>query len=65
MKFFNIRINIDLTWSKIMALVLALEAGYIDLNTVKTGTIFMFTVPFVITLILGKQAFDKNKQNDK
>jgi len=55
---FNININIELTWSKIMALVLLLEAGFIDLKTIHTGTIFMFAVPFVVLLITGKQGID-------
>ena len=55
---FNININIELTWSKIMALVLLIEAVHVDLNTVKTGTIFMYSIPFIVVLITGKQGID-------
>ena len=52
------KFNILLTWSKIMALVLLVSSVYVDLNTIKTGTIFMFAVPFVVFLITGKQVTD-------
>jgi len=52
---------IELTWSKIMALLVILLATYIDITSKSTGLVFMFSIPFVVFLITGKQYLDKNK----
>lgn len=48
------KFNIDLTWSKIIALLVLGLAGYLDIINGGT-TAFMYAMPFIITLILGKQ----------
>ena len=53
--------NVTLTWSKLMALILAAQAFTLDILYDKQGTVFMFTIPFVVFLITGKQAIDRNK----
>lgn len=55
------KFKIVLTWSKIMALILSLLAFYIDIKNNLGGTVFMFSMPFVVFLITGKQFIDKNK----
>jgi len=56
----NVKLLITLTWSKIMAFFLVGCALTLDLKN-GGATAFMFTVPFVSALILGKQYFDKGK----
>jgi hypothetical protein len=57
----SIKLLITLTWSKIMAFVLIGCAITLDLKN-GGATAFMFTVPFVSALILGKQYLDKNSE---
>lgn len=55
------KFNILLTWSKITA-VLILGCGvYLD---IQNGSInaFMFSLPFVMVMITGKQIIDKSKK---
>jgi len=59
--FFNFKV--DLTWSKIMALLLAADATYLDVTLDKGGAIFMFSLPFIVALITGKQITDRIKEN--
>jgi hypothetical protein len=59
MREFNITIN--LTFSKIMAAGIFIGAICLDFANDKSGTVFMFSLPFVVFLITGKQYFDKNK----
>jgi len=57
------KLFLTLTWSKIMAFVLL--GCSLGLDLINGGaTAFMFTVPFVSALILGKQYFDRNKTED-
>ena len=58
----KVKLLVNLTWSKIMAFILVGCAVALDLKN-GGATAFMFTVPFVSALILGKQYFDKNKEN--
>lgn len=61
-----LRFEITLTWSKIVALILAAFAFVLDLKYQNvTGTVFMFTVPFIVFLITGKQLIDKKNNNAK
>ena len=53
--------RITLTWSKVMALVIAIFALFIDLKNGTNGTVFMFSVPFIVVLVTGKQYLDRNK----
>ena len=55
------KFEIILTWSKIVALIMLLLAASIDLKNGLSGTVFMFSLPFVVFLITGKQYIDKNK----
>lgn len=55
------KFKIVLTWSKITAWLIIILAFYIDVKNNLGGTVFMFSMPFVVFLITGKQFFDKNK----
>ena len=52
------KFKIELTWSKIIALVLIVLAFIIDLEADNSGITFMFCIPFVVFLITGKQFID-------
>jgi hypothetical protein len=56
------RFNIELTWSKAVALVVLALAFVIDLMNGLPGTVFMFSLPFAVFLITGKQFFDHRKE---
>lgn len=51
---------ITVTWSKVMAFFMLICGVALDW---KNGgcTAFMFAIPFVSALILGKQYFDRNR----
>jgi len=53
---------IELTWSKIVALIIICLATVIDLHFDKGGQVFMFSLPFVVFLITGKQGIDALKK---
>ena len=55
------KLNIILSWSKLVALIMLLCAVHIDTKNGLGGTVFMFSLPFVVFLITGKQLIDKNK----
>jgi len=55
------RLLITLTWSKIMAFLILGCAVFLDVRNGGTSA-FMFALPFVSTLIVGKQYFDSKKQ---
>lgn len=60
--------EVTLTWSKIMAGLVIVLAFILDLLYTKSGAIFMFTVPFFVFLITGKQLNDsavKKKEIEK
>ena len=52
---------IILTWSKIVAVFILGAAVYLDLQNGGHNA-FMFSLPFITGLIVGKQAFDKTKK---
>ena len=58
------KINIEITNSKIMAYCLLAAAIYLDIKGDRSGTVFMFAIPFIVALITGKQYLDKQKQNN-
>jgi hypothetical protein len=58
----KLNISIWLTWSKIMAFIILILAFVLDFANNKAGTVFMFSIPFVVFLITGKQFFDRNKE---
>jgi hypothetical protein len=52
---------IELTWSKIVAVLVLGGAFYLDLEN---GTnVFSFSMPFIVFLITGKQFIDYKKNN--
>ena len=56
----NVKLLITLTWSKIMAFAILGCAVFLDVRN-GGATTFMFAVPFISALILGKQYMDKNR----
>lgn len=54
----------SLTWSKIVALVILGLAFTLDIMSDKQGTVFMFSIPFAVFLITGKQMIDSRKKED-
>jgi hypothetical protein len=56
-----VKVNIEVTNSKIIGYLMLFMAFIMDLLNDKGGVVFMFTVPFVAFMITGKQYFDKNK----
>ena len=59
------KFEITLTWSKIMAFVITGCAIFIDVKNGLPGTVFMFSLPFVVFLITGKQFFDHRREIKK
>ena len=59
----KLELAVTLTWSKIMAFTLLGCAVYLDIRS-GGATAFMFAVPFISALILGKQYLDKNKKDE-
>ena len=53
---------ITLTWSKIVAVLALGCAVALDIIN-KTASTFMFTMPFVVALIAGKQVIDSKKKD--
>jgi len=53
---------ITLTWSKIVALLVLGAATYLDIKAGSGATAFMFSLPFIVFLITGKQYIDNNKK---
>jgi len=60
----KLKLYLTLTWSKIMAFTILACAMYLDILN-GGATAFMFSVPFVSGLIIGKQYFDKNRDFEK
>jgi hypothetical protein len=50
--------NITITLSKIMAFALLFSALALDFVNTKSAATFMYAVPFICTLVLGKQGID-------
>lgn len=61
MRKINISINLIITYSKVIALLVFVGAFVMDFANDKAGTVFMFALPFVVFLITGKQFFDAKK----
>ena len=51
---------IELTWSKLVAVLVLGGAVYLDILN-KTASTFQFALPFVVFLITGKQFLDNRK----
>jgi hypothetical protein len=58
------KVAIELTWSKLMALVVLGGAVTLDIMN-KSVTTFQFALPFVVFLITGKQIIDWRKNGVK
>ena len=56
------RNKIIITNSKVLAYSLLISAIYLDIAGDRSGAVFMFTVPFIVALIGGKQYLDSNKK---
>ena len=54
------KIRIRFTASKLMAFCILASAVFLDVRN-GNATAFMFAVPFISALVLGKQYFDRNK----
>jgi hypothetical protein len=50
-----IKVNINLTWSKVMALLILIAAVGLDWKNDTGASAFMYAIPFISALILGKQ----------
>jgi len=57
--------SLNLTWSKLVALIFQGMAFFLDLKLKTTGSIFMFSLPFCVFLLTGKQYFDSKKEVQK
>lgn len=53
---------LTITWSKLMAFIFQCLAFTLDIKFKTNGTVFMFSLPFSVFLITGKQYFDSKKQ---
>jgi len=53
------KFSIELTWSKLIAVLVLAGAVYLDLKAGTGATAFMFSLPFIVFLITGKQYLDK------
>ena len=56
------KFNIELTWSKFMALVIFGGTMALDIINKSTQTV-MFALPFIIFLLTGKQVIDWRKDS--
>jgi len=54
-------VEITLTWSKLVAVVVLVLAFVMDFMNDRGGTVFMYALPFVVFLITGKQVIDWKK----
>lgn len=53
---------ITLTWSKIIAALVLGGSIYLDVKVGTGATAFIFSLPFIVFMITGKQYIDKIKQ---
>ena len=58
----SFKFAVTLSWSKLVALIILCLAFTLDIMSDKSGTVFMFSIPFAVFLITGKQYFDRNKE---
>jgi len=57
-----VEVKVEISFSKIMALLVLVGAFTLDVLNDRNGTVFMFSLPFVVTLISWKQYLDKGIQ---
>ena len=53
---------LTITWSKLVALIFQIMAFILDWKYSTNGTVFMFSLPFSVFLITGKQYLDSKKE---
>ena len=53
------KFEIRITYSKLFALLILIASVALDLNGDRSGQVLMFTIPFIVFLITGKQYFDR------
>lgn len=58
------KIDITITWSKFTAMIILCCSMFLDVRN-GGATAFMFAIPFVSALIIGKQYFDRNENSRK
>ena len=58
------KVDIKITNSKVMSYALLAAAIYLDISGDRSGTVFMYTVPFIAAMIGGKQYLDRNKKQE-
>ena len=56
-----VKINIEITSSKVTAIIILALAFILDLLNDKAGTVLMFAIPFVAGLVVNKQYNDRKK----
>ena len=54
--------KIELTWSKLMALLVLLYAYHMDLRTEDGYAALMYALPFIVIMIGAKQVMDSRKK---
>lgn len=59
-----VNVNIEVTSSKMMAYLMLIMSFVLDMLNDKSGTIFMFAIPFVVFLVTGKQYIDMKKKSE-
>lgn len=55
------RFDLNITMSKVTAILIVILAFAIDIQAKTGGTVFMFSMPFVNLIVTGKQYFDKKE----
>jgi len=58
----EVKLLVTLTWSKIMAFCILAASLTLDILH-KNSTATMFAIPFISSLILGKQYLDRKKDD--
>ena len=56
-----LKVNVEISFSKIMSLLVLIASVLMDILQ-ESNTATMFALPFVVTLITGKQYIDYKKQ---
>lgn len=57
-----VKVSITITLSKVMSFALLAAALALDFVLTKTASTFMYTVPFITGLVIGKQGIDLMKE---
>lgn len=60
-----IKLFLNITNSKLVGYMILIMAFVLDIMNDRSGTVFMFAIPFVVFLITGKQYIDAKRENGK